>query len=110
MEEIEISSWITLDVLKEAADVVETIGNLQTGHWKSIFCVIEDDYLELGYIDTVSNYLRRFEDKDEFELAIERRREDAGETRFDDDNGFEEDYDDDTESDEFGPDDESDTF
>lgn len=108
MEEMEISSWTMLDVLKEAAEVVETVGDLQSGHWKSIFCVIEDDYLELGYVDTVTNFLRRFEDKDEFELAIERRREEAGETRFDDENGFEEDFDEETEEEDY--EDDSETF
>jgi len=108
MEEMEISSWTTLDVLKEAAEVVETVGDLQSGHWKSIFCVIEDDYLELGYVDTVTNFLRRFEDKDEFELAIERRREEAGETRFEDDNEFDENFTEDTEEEDY--EDDSETF
>jgi hypothetical protein len=108
MEEMEISSWTTLDVLKEAAEVVETVGDLQSGHWKSIFCVIEDDYLELGYVDTVTNFLRRFEDKDEFELAIERRREEGGETRFDDDEEFDEDFEEDSDEEDY--DDDSETF
>ena len=45
MEEIEVSSWLTLDSLKKEADIKETVGNLQTGHFMSIFCVIEDDYI-----------------------------------------------------------------
>ena len=71
MEEMEISSWLTLDALKKKADVAETVGNLQTGHSMSVFCQIEDDYLELVYTDATANSLRRYEDKDEFEEAIE---------------------------------------
>ena len=47
MEEIEIMSWLTLDAIQKAADVTETVGDLQTGHCKSVFCEIEDDYMEL---------------------------------------------------------------
>ena len=92
MEEIEIASWITLDAIKKKAALVETIGNLQTGHSMSVFCQIEDDNLELVYSDTTANYLRRFEDKDEFEAAIEQRKEDAGDAPFEDDREFEEDF------------------
>ncbi len=59
MEEIEISSWLTLDALKKKAEVAETVGNLQTGHSMSVFCQIEDDYLELVYTDATTNCLRR---------------------------------------------------
>jgi len=90
MEEIEISSWLTLDALKKEADISETVGDLQTGHIKSIFCTIEDDYLELCYGDTASNYLRHYEDKEEFELAIEKRKEEVGETAYDKESLFEE--------------------
>jgi hypothetical protein len=82
MEDIEISSWLILDAIKEIGEVVEEVGDLQTGHWKSIFCIIEDDQIELGYMDTASSFLRVFEDKEEFELAIERRREDVGDAPF----------------------------
>ncbi|MGB9894015.1 MAG: hypothetical protein ACPLRA_06335 [Candidatus Saccharicenans sp.] len=75
MEEIEIYSWATLDALKRAADVVETVGDLPEARQMSVFCVIEDDYLELCYSDAASNYLRRFEDEEEFEEAIEERKE-----------------------------------
>ena len=92
MEEIEIASWITLDAIKKKAALVETIGNLQTGHSMSVFCQIEDDNLELVYSDTTANYLRRFEDKDEFESAIEQRKEEDGEAPFEDDREFEEDF------------------
>jgi hypothetical protein len=97
MEEIEISSWLTLDALKKKADIVETVGNLQTGHSMSVFCQIEEDYLELVYSDAAANFLRRYEDKDEFEEHLERRKGDDGEAPFEDDNEFEEDYEEDDE-------------
>jgi len=100
MEEMEISSWVTLDAIKKKADVVETVGNLQTGHSTSVFCRIEDDYLELIYSDSTANTLRRFEDKDEFETAIEERKEEDGEAAHDDDLELEEDDDDDLDDDE----------
>jgi len=37
MEEIEIMSWLTLDAIKNAAEVKETVGDLQIGHCKSVF-------------------------------------------------------------------------
>jgi hypothetical protein len=107
MEEIEISSWITLDAIKKKSKVVETVGNLQTGHSMSVFCKIEDDYLELLYSDSAANYLRRYEDKDEFEVAIDERKEEDGETPFEEDHEFEEDYE---EEEEFKIEDESDSY
>ena len=92
MEEMEISSWITLDAIKKKAEVVETVGNLQTGHSMSVFCQIEDDLLELVYSDSAANSLRRYEDKDEFEAAIEERKEEDGEAPFEEESEFEEDY------------------
>ena len=88
MEEVELSSWITLDAIKKKAEIHETVGNLQTGHSMSVFCQIEDDFLELIYSDTTSNTLRRFEDKDEFEIGIQQRKEEDGEAPFDDDKEF----------------------
>lgn len=112
MEEIEISSWITLDAIKKKSKVVETVGNLQTGHSMSVFCKIEDDYLELLYSDSAANYLRRYEDKDEFEVAIDERKEEDGETPFEDDHEFEEDYEEqeEEEEEEFKIEDESDSY
>jgi len=92
MEEIEVSSWLTLDAIKKAAEVVETVGNLQTGHSISVFCIIEEDYLELYYSDAASNFLRRYEDKDEFQIALEQRKEEEGEAPYEDDRAYEEDY------------------
>ncbi|MGD2295037.1 MAG: hypothetical protein PVF22_04300 [Candidatus Aminicenantes bacterium] len=84
MEEIEITSWLTLDAIKKEAEIVETTGDLQSGHCVSIFCQIEDDFLELCYSDMASNFLRRYEDKEEFELALEKRQEEFGEVRYGD--------------------------
>ncbi len=92
MEEIEIISWLTLDAIKKKAKVVETVGNLQTGHSMSVFCIIEEDYLELYYSDSAANALRRYENRDEFDLALEERKEEDGETPFDEE---EHDYDED---------------
>jgi hypothetical protein len=107
MEEIEITSWLTLDAIKKVADVVETVGNLQTGHSMSVFCVIEDDYLELCYSDSASNYIRRYEDKDKFEIAIEKQREEGGEAPFEEEQDFDEDLE---EEEEFEIEEESDTY
>lgn len=110
MEEIEITSWLTLDAIKKKAQVVETIGNLQTGHSKSIFCIIEDDYLELFYSDSAANFLRRYENRDEFDTALEERKEEDGEAPYEEE---ERDYDEDyekEEEEELGVEDESDNY
>lgn len=107
MEEIEITSWITLDAIQNSAKVVETVGDLQSGHMKSVFCVIEDDYLELGYLDAASNYLRRYEDKEEFELALEKLKEEEGEVTYKDNHNFDEDFRDEEDLDDFASDEES---
>ena len=93
MEEIEVASWLTLDALKKAAAVVETVGNLQTGHSMSVFCTIEEDYLELHYSDSAANCLRCYEERDEFEEALKKRKEEVGEAPYDEeeDMDFEED-------------------
>lgn len=101
MEEIEVLSWLTLDALKKTSDVQETVGNLQSGHNMSVFCTIEDDYLELCYSDTASNFIRRYEDKDEFQLAIEKRKEEEGEAPFEDENKFEESFEEEESEDDF---------
>lgn len=117
MEEMEVTSWLTLDAIRKSkgADVVETVGNLQTGHSKSVFLVIEDDYLELVYSDASSNTIRRFEDRNEFDEALEERKEDDGEAHFSDDGDKDYDEDEDEEDDEniedgFTVEDESDTY
>jgi hypothetical protein len=111
MEELEISSWLTLDAIKKKAEVVETVGNLQTGHSMSVFCQIEEDYLELVYSDSAVNYLRRFEDKDEFEAGIEQRKEEVGEAPFEEEREFDKDYEEEKEEgEEFEVEDESDNY
>jgi len=117
MEEMEVTSWLTLDAIRKSksADVVETVGNLQTGHSKSVFLVIEDDFLELCYSDAAANSIRRFENRDEFEDALEERKEDDGEAHFDGDGnqGFDEDGDEDDDEnvkDGFSVEDETETY
>jgi hypothetical protein len=102
MEEIEVSSWLTLDAVKKAADVVETVGNLQTGHSMSVFCEIEEDCLELCYSDSAANYLRRFEDRDEFDVALEKRKADVGDAPFEEDEETEDDEEEDADETEDG--------
>jgi hypothetical protein len=92
MEEIEISSWMTLDALKKKAEIHEIVGNLQTGHSMSVFCRIEDDFLELAYSDSASNWLRHFDDKDEFEIGIQQRKEEDGDAPYDEDLEVEAEY------------------
>jgi hypothetical protein len=117
MEELEVTSWLTLDAIRKSksAEVVETVGNLQTGHSRSVFVVIEDDYLELCYSDAASNIIRRYEDRDEFDNALEGRKEDDGESSFDEDK--DRDYDEDEDEndkedleDGFSVEDESETY
>jgi hypothetical protein len=92
MEEIEISSWITLDAIKKKSEISETVGNLQTGHSMSVFCQIEEDYLELVYSDSTSNWLRRYDAKDEMEAAIETRKEEDGDAPYEEDREYEEEF------------------
>jgi hypothetical protein len=110
MEEIELTSWLTLDAIKKAATTEETVGDLQSGHCKSVFCRIEDDLLELCYSDTASNFMRRYEDRDEFQLAIEKRKEEVGDSRYDDEVGFEEVFAEEDLEEDLGPDEESEEF
>jgi len=110
MEEIEVTSWLTLDALKKAGETKETVGDLQTGHCMSIFCKIEDDLLELCYSDTASNFVRRYEDYDELQLAIEKRKEEVGDSRYDDEAGFDDDFVEEDAEGEFSPDEESEEF
>jgi hypothetical protein len=110
MEEIEIMSWLTLDAIKKKAKVVETIGNVQTGHSMSVFGIIEEDFLELCYSDSAANYLRRYENQDEFDSALEQRKEEDGEAHYKDEHNYDEDDQDDEEEEEFDVEDESETF
>jgi len=109
MEEIEITSWLTLDAIKKKAKVVETVGNLQTGHDMSVFAIIEEDFLELCYSDSAANTLRRYENRDEFDLALEQRKEEDGEAQYEDEHDYEQD-DEDEEEEEFDVEDESESY
>ena len=101
MEEMEFTSWLTLDAIKKSksSEIVETVGNLQMGHSMSVFCIIEEDFLELCYSDSVVNTIRRYDDRDEFDRALEERKEDDGETPLEDDadKDFDEDEDEEAE-------------
>jgi hypothetical protein len=115
MEEIEISSWITLDAIKKKSEIVETVGNLQTGHSMSVFCKIEEDFLELVYSDSTSNWLRRYEDKDEMEASIETRKEEDGDAPYEEGREYEEEFesednDEDDEPEGFGVEEEADDY
>ncbi|MEW6457037.1 MAG: hypothetical protein AB1410_10045 [Acidobacteriota bacterium] len=90
MEEIEILSFATLDALKKRAKIVEKVGSLESGAGLSIFCKIEDDLLELYYNDLESNYIRRYEDDKEFQIAIKKRKEEMGEEEQYEETGEEE--------------------
>ena len=107
MEEIEIMSWLTLDAIKKKAKVVGKVGNLQAGHSMSVFGVIEEDYLELYYSDSAANYLRRYENQDEFDAALEQRKEEDGEARYEGEHDYSEE---DEDEDELEAEDESETF
>lgn len=114
MEEMEITSWQTLDAIKKskAVEIVESVGNLQTDHNMSVFCIVEDDFLELCYSDSAANALRRYEDRDEFDEALEERKADEGEKPFEEEKEREddEDEDEDEEEVEFDTEDESEAY
>lgn len=109
MEEIEITSWLTLDAIKKKAKVVETIGNLQTDHSVSVFAIIEEDFLELCYSDSAANFLRRYENQEEFDLALEERKEENGEAQYEEERDYDND-DEDEEEEEFDVEDESEGY
>ncbi len=79
MEQIEVSSFATLDALKKRAKIIEKIGSIESGLGLSVFCKIEDDLLELYYNDVDSSYIRRYKNEKEFRTAIKKRREELGE-------------------------------
>ena len=111
MEEIEIMSWLTLDAIKKRAKVIDTVGNLQTGHNMSVFAIIEDDFFELAYSDSAANYLRRFEDRDECDAALEERKEEDGEAPFEEeDRDYDEDEEEEDEEEGFEVEDDSESF
>lgn len=91
MEQLEIISWQTLDTLKAAATkTIEVVGDLDSDEHMSVFCTIEDDYLELFYSELDANFIRHYEDEDEFYKAIETRKNEFGAEGFDAANYYEE--------------------
>jgi len=110
MEEIEIMSWLTLEAIKKKAKVVDTVGNLQTGHSMSIFGIIEEDFLELCYSDSAANSLRRYENREEFDAALEKKKEEDGEAHYEDEPAYDEDEEEEEEKEELDIEDESESF
>lgn len=110
MEEIEIMSWLTLDAVKKASDIIETVGDLQAGHCMSVFCKIEEDFMELCYSDTASNFLRTYEDREELEMALEKRKEEVGDSPYDEEKGFEEGFEDEDIEEDLEPDEDTEDF
>ncbi len=83
MQQVEILSWATLDALRQAATrVFETIGDIDTDEQMSVFCAVEDDYLELFYSEVDANFFRHFEDEEELFKYIQIRKNDAGEDDY----------------------------
>ena len=83
MDQIEVVSWKTLNAIKQVAKIEEVLGDLDTNEQMAVFCTIEDDYLELYYSELESNYIRHFEDEEEFSKYIEMRKNEFGEEDFD---------------------------
>jgi hypothetical protein len=80
MEQLEVLSWKTLDALKDAASkIVEVVGDLDAFEHMSVFCQIDDDYMELYYSELDSNYIRHFEDEEEFSKSLNIRKNEFGE-------------------------------
>jgi hypothetical protein len=94
MEQVEIISWNTLDALKDSATkIVKIMGDIDTNEQMAIFCFIDEDFLELYYSGLESNYIRHFEDEEEFYKYIELRKNEFGEEDFDSIEYFEDDDD-----------------
>jgi hypothetical protein len=84
MEQIEVISWKTLDALKQAAThIVKIIGDIDTNEQMSVFCSIEEDFLELYYSELEGNYIRHFEDEEEMQKYMDIRKNELGEDDFD---------------------------
>jgi hypothetical protein len=83
MEQIEVISWKTLDAVKQASHILETIGDLDTNEQMAIFCSIEEDFFELYYSELESNYVRHFEDEEEMYKYLDIRKNEFGEEDFD---------------------------
>jgi hypothetical protein len=96
MEQIEVISWKTLDAIKQAANILETVGDLDTNEQMAVFCSIEEDFFELYYSELESNYIRHFEDEEELYKFLDIRKNEFGEEDYDtvdyydDDDAFDE--------------------
>ncbi len=103
MEQIEVISWKTLDAVKQASHILETIGDLDTNEQMAIFCSIEEDFFELYYSELESNYVRHFEDEEEMYKYLDIRKNEFGEENFDSVDYYEEEgsYDDRDSDDEY---------
>ncbi|MCK4836921.1 MAG: hypothetical protein KAT17_09795 [Candidatus Aminicenantes bacterium] len=93
MEQLEVISWKILDAIKESATkIVEIIGDLDTFEHMSVFCQVDEDFIELYYSELDSNYIRHFEDEEEFSKSLAIRKNEFGEENsdsmdyYDDDN------------------------
>ena len=104
MEQLEIISWKVLDAIRNSSSKThEVIGDIDTNELMSVFCQIDDDYIELYYSEVESSYIRHFEDEDEFFSAIEERKDDFGQEEFGSPEYF-------TEEDEYGDENSSENF
>lgn len=84
MEQIEVISWKTLDALKQAAThIEEIIGDIDTHEQMSVFCSVEEDFLELYYSELEGNYIRHFDDEEEMLKHMTLRKNEFGENDFD---------------------------
>ena len=94
MEQIEVISWKTLDALKQSATHIEKIiGDIDTNEQMSVFCSIEEDYLELYYSELEGNFIRHFDDEEELLKYMEIRKNELGEDDFDSVDYYDEDGD-----------------
>lgn len=104
MEQIEVISWKSLDAIKQAAHIVETVGDLDTNEQMAVFCSIEEDFFELYYSELESNYIRHFEDEDEMFKFLDLRKNEFGEEDYDTVDYYDDDEDsfEDAEDEEYG--------
>lgn len=78
IQEIEVFEWETLDAIKEKADIIKVLGNLEFDPIMCVFCKIGNDYFELVYSDTEGNYIRHYPEEDLFSDALEKRKTEFG--------------------------------
>ncbi len=104
MEQIEVISWKTLDAIKQAAHILETIGDLDSNEQMAVFCSIEEDFFELYYSELENNYIRHFDDEEDMHKFIDLRKNEFGEEDFDSVDYYDEDnqYDDSDSDEDYG--------